>query len=242
MLQWLWLICPNITLFHLNALCWLIRSKNYISNKFVVFFFLQQRAVKCPSSAPESPPVRRTQRASDYASSSSRSATSAMKSDGLGTANKLGDTHTSKAKNVKKAGDRSAGAKAKTTSSGAPVVNGTGAAGHRRDIASANGPRSSHGAKEQDKKPNPGARPKTSPPSCTSQTALTKAQKSSAGKGDGGAQAQPNASSTSGSASPENGAGSPRNDTHPIPGSHPLSTSLCLIILTDSYNVGHCWG
>ncbi|XP_042272147.1 AP2-interacting clathrin-endocytosis protein isoform X1 [Thunnus maccoyii] len=191
-----------------------------------VFTSSQQRAVKCPSSAPESPPVHRTQRVSDYTSSSSRSTASAMKSDGLGTANKPGDGHTSKAKNVKKPGDRSIGAKGKTASSGAPVVNGTGAAGARRDAASANGLRSSHGAKEQDKKPNPGARPKTSPPSCTStsQTAVMKAQKSSAGKADstaGTTQAHPSASSTSGSASPENGASSPRNDTHSIPGAKP---------------------
>lgn len=168
-----------------------------------------------------------------------------MKSDGLGTANKPGDGHTSKAKNVKKPGDRSVAAKAKTASAGTPVVNGTGAAGARRDVASANGPRSSHGVKEQEKKPNPGARPKTSPPSCTStsQAAVMKAQKSSAGKADstaGTTQAQPSASSTSGSASPENGASSPRNDTHSIPGLHSLLTSLHFIIVTDTnYNAGH---
>ncbi len=169
-----------------------------------------------------------------------------MKSDGLGTSNKLGDGHAAKAKNVKKAGDRSVAAKAKTTTAGTPVVNGTGAAGARRDITSANGPRSSHGAKEQDKKPNPGARPKTSPPSCmsTSQTTVIKAQKSSAGKADstaGTTQAQPSTSSTSGSASPENGASSPRNDSHSLPGLRSLLTSLNVIIVTDTnYNVGHC--
>ncbi|KAI3368355.1 hypothetical protein L3Q82_008057 [Scortum barcoo] len=189
-----------------------------------VFTSSQSRAVKCPSSAPESPPVHRTQRVSENTTSSYRSAASAMKSDGLGTASKPGDGHASKAKNVKKSGDRSVAAKGKTAS--APVVNGTGAAGARRDGASANGPRSSHGAKEQEKKLNPGARPKTSPPSCTStsQTAVMKAQKGSAGKADstaGTTQAQPSASSTSGSASPENGASSPRNDAHSIPGAKP---------------------
>uniref|UniRef100_UPI0037E740BA BTB/POZ domain-containing protein 8 n=1 Tax=Semicossyphus pulcher TaxID=241346 RepID=UPI0037E740BA len=188
-----------------------------------VFTSSQSRAVRCPPSAPESPPVHRTQRVSENTTSSSRGAASAMKSDGLGTANKQGDGHTTKAKSVKKPGDQSVAAKAKTASAGTPVVNGTGAAGARRDVASANGPRSSHGAKEQDKKPNPGARPKTSPPSCTStsQTAAMKAQKSSAGKADstsGTTQAQPRASPSSGSASPENGASSPRNDTHSIPG------------------------
>ncbi|XP_070688197.1 BTB/POZ domain-containing protein 8 [Pempheris klunzingeri] len=202
------------------------KGDNRRLGKKPVFSSSQSRAVKCPSSAPESPPVPRTQRVSENTTTSFRSAASAMKSDGLGTANKPGDGHTSKAKNVKKAGDRSVAAKAKTAAAGTLVVNGTGAAAARRDVASANGPRSSHGVKEQEKKPNPGARPKTSPPSCTStsQTAVMKAQKSSAGKADstaGTTQAQPSASSTSGSASPENGASSPRNDTHSIPGAKP---------------------
>ncbi|XP_034438616.1 AP2-interacting clathrin-endocytosis protein isoform X2 [Hippoglossus hippoglossus] len=186
----------------------------------------QQRAVKCSSPAPESPPLQRTQRVSAYKASASRGATSTMKSDGLGTANKPGDGLTSKAKNVKKPGDRSVAAKGKTASAGTPIVNGTGSAGAKRDVAGANGPRSSHGAKEQDKKPNPGARPKTSPPSCTftSQTAAVKSQRSSAGKADGTAgttQAQPLASTTSGSTSPENSASSPRYDTQSTPGAKP---------------------
>lgn len=199
-------------------MCWLVWYAIVISS-----LFLQQRAVRCPSSAPESPPVQRSQRASEHATSSSRSATSAMKSDGLGTANKPGEGHTSKAKTVKKPGDRSVAAKGKTASAATPVVNGTGTAGARRDVASANGPRSSHGAKDQEKKPNPGARPKTSPPSCTSarQTVTTKAQKK-ADSAAGTTQAQPFASSTSGNTSPENGASSPRNDTHSIPGFTPF--------------------
>nr|XP_019936904.1 PREDICTED: uncharacterized protein KIAA1107-like isoform X1 [Paralichthys olivaceus]XP_019936905.1 PREDICTED: uncharacterized protein KIAA1107-like isoform X1 [Paralichthys olivaceus] len=183
----------------------------------------QQRALKCSSPAPESPPLQRTQRVSAYKTSASRGATSAMKSDGLGTAHKPGDGHASKPKNVKKPGDRSVAAKGKTASAGTPIVNGTGSAGAKRDVASANGPRSSHGAKEQDKKPNPGARPKTSPPSCTSasQTAAAKSHRSSAGRADGTAgttQPQPIASSASGSTSPENGAS---NDTQSTPGAKP---------------------
>ena len=154
-----------------------------------------------------------------------------MKSDGLGTANKPGDGHPSKTKNVRKPGDRSVAPKAKAASAGTPVVNGTGAAAARRDVASANGPRSSHGAKEQEKRPNPGARPKTSPPSLTSTTA-TRALKSSVARGDS-TQAQPSASSTSGSDSPENGASSPRNDTPTLSGLCPLLTPLHYIIVTD---------
>ncbi|XP_034091511.1 AP2-interacting clathrin-endocytosis protein [Gymnodraco acuticeps] len=192
------------------------KGDNRRLGKKPVFTSSQPRAVKCPSSGPESPPVHRTQRVSENTTSSSRSAASAMKSDGLGTANKPGEGQTSKAKNAKKPGEHSAAAKARTASAGIPVVNGTGAAGARRDVA--NSSRSSQGAREQEKKPNPGARPKTSPPSCTStsQPSVTKTQRSSTGKADssvGTSQAQPSASSTSGSASPENGASSPRNDS-----------------------------
>ncbi|XP_026160887.1 AP2-interacting clathrin-endocytosis protein isoform X1 [Mastacembelus armatus] len=202
------------------------KGDNRRLGKKPVFTSSQQRAVKCPSSAPESPPVLRTQRVSEYKTSSSRSTVSAMKSDGLGTATKPGDGHASKAKNVKKAGDRTVTTKGKAVSTGTPVVNGSGATGARRDVPSANGFRSSHGAKEQEKKPTPSARSKTSPPSCTStsQAAAIKAQKSSAEKADstaGTTQTQHGASSTSGSASPENSASSPRNDTHSIPGAKP---------------------
>ncbi|KAM3875791.1 BTB/POZ domain-containing protein 8 [Diretmus argenteus] len=203
------------------------KGDNRRLGKKPVFTSSQPRTVRCPSSSPESSPVHITQRVSEYITPSSRCAASAMKSDGVGTANKPGDCHTSKAKNVKtKPGDRSAQAKAKAVSTGAPVVNGTGAPGARRDVATANGPRSSPGAKEQDKRPNPGARPKTSPPSSASacQTTQTKVQKSSAAKADGSAGTtppQPNTSSTSGSASPENGASSPRSNSHSIPGTKP---------------------
>ncbi|XP_068176386.1 BTB/POZ domain-containing protein 8 isoform X2 [Antennarius striatus] len=180
----------------------------------------QPRVSKCHSPAPDHPPVR-TKRVSEDRTTSSHSAASAMKSDGLGTANKPGDGHSSKAKNVKKPGDRSAAPKAKTASSGTPVVNGTGATGVRRDVAGANGPRSSHGFKEQEKKPNLGARPKTQPPSSASksQPTASKGTRSSAARLDG--TARPIASSTSGSASPENDAGSPRNDAHSITGAKP---------------------
>ncbi|XP_071392196.1 BTB/POZ domain-containing protein 8 [Centroberyx affinis] len=202
------------------------KGDNRRLGKKPVFSSSQPRAVKCPSSAPESPPVHRTPRVSEYAVSSSHGAASAMKSDGLGTANKAGDSHTSRAKNVKtKPGDRSTTSKAKAASSGTPVVNGTGTPGARRDVATANGPKSSSGLKEQDKRPNPGARPKTSPPGSTSTSQITpmKVQKSSAAKADtaGTTQPQPSTSSTSGSASPENGASSPRNNSHSIPGAKP---------------------
>ncbi|KAM4739291.1 BTB/POZ domain-containing protein 8 isoform 3-T4 [Anableps anableps] len=188
----------------------------------------ESKAVKCPTSQPESSPVHRTNRSSQNKNPDLRSAASAMKSDGLSTANKPGENQNSKAKNVKKPGDRSVATKSKAASAGAPVVNGTTAAGAKRDVASANGPRSSHGPKEQEKKPNPGARPKTSPPSCasTTQAAVTKAQKGSAGKTDKSAgavstQAHPGASSTSATTSPENCASSLHNDSHSVPGAKP---------------------
>uniref|UniRef100_A0AAV2KT18 Uncharacterized protein n=1 Tax=Knipowitschia caucasica TaxID=637954 RepID=A0AAV2KT18_KNICA len=124
-----------------------------------------------------------------------------MKSDALGTAPKLGEGP--KMKSVKKPADRGPASRAKTGAT--PVVNGTSV---RRDVASANGPRSTTASKDHERHPNPGARPKTSPPTATStsQGPGSKAQK--------GAQA----SSTSGSASPENGASSPKNDVQTVPG------------------------
>lgn len=179
---------------------------------FFFFFLLQSKNTKCSSAAPESPAVNRTKTVSENKTSFSASA---MKSDGVGAANKSADSPSSKAKNVKKAGDRSATPKVKATSAATPVINGTGTAGARRGVTSANGPRSSHGAKDQDKKPNLGARPKTSPPSYTS-SAVTRSPKTSAEKNgcaSGNIQAQPGTTLASGSSSPENGAVSgPRND------------------------------
>ncbi|XP_077391247.1 BTB/POZ domain-containing protein 8 [Festucalex cinctus] len=132
-----------------------------------------------------------------------------MKSDALTTAHKSGDGQTSKAKTTKKPGERSAAAaKPKTTSTGTPVVNGTaGSVGARRDVA---GPaRSRVAVKDTEKKANPGTRPKTSPPSCTSRAPRGSAQQATL--------------SSSGGASPENGGsgGSPRNGTTSIPGAKP---------------------
>ena len=99
-----------------------------------------------------------------------------MKSDGPGTAaSKPGDADASRAKNGRsKPGDPSSTAKPKASPSAKPVLNGTGGpGGTRREAATANGPRGSltgtgKGVKEQERKPNPGARPKTSPPGSAS--------------------------------------------------------------------------
>ncbi|CAN9500857.1 unnamed protein product [Ophioblennius macclurei] len=144
-----------------------------------------------------------------------------MKSNGLGIANKPGDGPTSKTKSPKVAGEK-ASATAKAASASAPVVNGTGAVRARRDAVGTNGPKNCHGTKEQEKKPNPGARPKTCPPSSTfsSQTAGTKAQWSSARKAHNANGTTPPshaASPKSGSPSPENGA----SDAHSVSGAKP---------------------
>ncbi|XP_028300190.1 AP2-interacting clathrin-endocytosis protein isoform X2 [Gouania willdenowi] len=180
-----------------------------------VFTSSQTRAVKCALSAPESPPVPRSQRASENTNCCSRSAKSAMKSDGLGTANKLGSK-------TKTARDGERNTAAKTPSASPSVVNGSGGAGVRRgDVACANSLRSSQGTKDLEKKPNPalGARPKTSPP-----------QRSSIGRAaPASTHPQPSASSTSGSASPENNA----TDVQPIPGAKPKQTKTvnkCLMV------------
>ncbi|XP_014890078.1 uncharacterized protein btbd8 [Poecilia latipinna] len=199
------------------------KGDNRRLGKKPVFTSSQSKAVKCPTSQSESSPVHRTNRAPQNRNPDVRSAASAMKSDGLSTASKPGESQNSKAKNAKKQ-DRSVATKAKTAPAGAVVVNGTAAAGAKREVSEANGSRSSHRPKEQEKKPNPGARPKTSPPSCTSTTQATvaKVQKGSAGKADKSAgavttQAHPGASSTSATTSPENCASS-LHDSHSIPG------------------------
>eukprot|EP00063_Salmo_salar_P003731 XP_013978566.1 PREDICTED: uncharacterized protein KIAA1107-like isoform X1 [Salmo salar] len=186
-----------------------------------------------------------------------------MKSDGLGTpglpstagrgtgATKPGDTGPFRAKNVKtkQPGDhQSTTVKAKTTTSTSakPVLNGTaGPGGARREVATANGPRGSptggKGTMDQDRKPNPnpGARPKTSPPGTTStaQARPGKLQKNTAGKSDSlqgadSSTAHPATTtpSTSGSASPDNSSGSPRN----CPTMPDLKTKTQAKVLTKS--------
>ncbi|XP_072295258.1 BTB/POZ domain-containing protein 8 [Eucyclogobius newberryi] len=189
------------------------KGDNRRLGKKPVFSSSQPRAVKCPSPAPESPSVNRTQskQVSNIAKpASSLNSITAMKSDALGTTPKPGDGP--KIKSVKKPAERGLASKTKTGAT--PVVNGTSV---RRDVVSANGPRSTTGAKDQERRPNPGARPKTSPPHTTSTShgPGTKVQKV---KPDGTAT---QASSTSGSASPENGSSSPRNDAQTVPGAKP---------------------
>lgn len=178
-----------------------------------VFSSSQPRVVKCPPPAPESPSTNRTQskHVSSIAktTSSSQNSPSAMKPDALGTAPKPGDGP--KTKSVKKTADRAVATKSKPGAT--PVVNGTSS---RRDVVSANGPRSATGTKDHEKKPNPGARPKTSPNlTSTAESPGSKVQKT---KSDGAA-AQ--ATSTSGSASPETGASSPKNDVQSVPAAKP---------------------
>ncbi|XP_062308417.1 BTB/POZ domain-containing protein 8 isoform X2 [Osmerus eperlanus] len=200
-----------------------------------VFTSSQQRAVKCPAgpaAESESPPVPRSHRGTRTSSpASQRPAPGTMKSDGPGTASKPGDADTSRAKSGRsRPGDQSSTAKPKAAPSAKPVLNGTGGPGTRREAATANGTRGSltgagKGLKEQERKPNPGARPKTSPPGSTSAGPAKpgKLQKSPAGKelpnSVTTAQPHPSTPSTSGSASPENSSGSLRNNSsHPIPG------------------------
>uniref|UniRef100_A0A672IPU6 BTB domain-containing protein n=1 Tax=Salarias fasciatus TaxID=181472 RepID=A0A672IPU6_SALFA len=174
----------------------------------------------CPSAASDALPLRRNPRLALTTSSSSRGATSAMKSNGLKMANKPGDGPAPKSKPPKKPGEKAAAPK--TAPAGVPVVNGTGAARARRDVAGTNGPRGFHVAKEPEKKPNPGARPKTCPPSGTSssQTTGTKSQRPpfrKAHNGAGATQPLPGTSLKSRSPSPDGGAG----DAHNLTGARP---------------------
>ncbi|XP_019904803.2 AP2-interacting clathrin-endocytosis protein isoform X2 [Esox lucius] len=232
-----------------------------------VFSSSQPRELRCPLGSAalcESPPVQRTNRVirnTGTGSSTAAILSATMKSDGLGTpglpsttargTSKPGDSDPSKVKNskAKQAGEhRSTTAKAKTASSVTPkpVLNGAAApGGAKREGDAANGPRGSpsggKGAKDPDKRPNPGARPKTSTSgvASTAQARPGKLQKSIAGKSDSlqgadSSTAHPATTtpSTSGSASPDNSSGSPRN-SHTIPGLKP-KTQVLTKVLTKS--------
>ncbi|CAN9500866.1 unnamed protein product [Ophioblennius macclurei] len=137
------------------------------------------KPVRCPLPASESFPLHKNSRFVVK-----RSCTSVNKLNGQVTSNKPGDSPASKAKSTKKPEEKAKAGTAETASSSMPIVKVTRAARDRPDAASTSGPKSFVGGKEQEKKPNPGIRPKMCHPSRTfsSQTTGMKAQKSSARK------------------------------------------------------------
>ncbi|XP_051568944.1 BTB/POZ domain-containing protein 8-like isoform X2 [Myxocyprinus asiaticus] len=156
-----------------------------------------------------------------------------MKSDALGpTAHtapggktKAGNNVSLRSKNDKDKPTHSP-AKTKTASTVKPVLNGTGGSGAQRENSTTLGARgSSTGKVVLDKKPNPGARPKSSPADIVgAQTKAGKVQKNttsgkdmpqeSASDSTSNARHVQNISSNSGSTSPDNSTGSPRDNGH----------------------------
>ncbi|KAF3835702.1 hypothetical protein F7725_028260 [Dissostichus mawsoni] len=188
------------------------KGDNRRLGKKPVFTSSQPRAVKCPSSGPESPPVHRTQRVSENTTSSSRSAASAMKSDGLGTASKPGEGQHPRQRMQRSQGNGVCSSQSKDSISwNTSCQRHWSCRGQTRSPEALKGRESRkrnqiqvHGLKHLPKLP-------IYKPAKCNQT-----QRSSTGKADssvGTSQAQPSTSSTSGSASPENGASSPRNDS-----------------------------
>ncbi|KAL1022641.1 hypothetical protein UPYG_G00030390 [Umbra pygmaea] len=221
----------------------------------------QLREVRCPSgpaASCESPPVQRANqlvRNTGTVSSTAAVLSATMKSDGLGTpstagrvtnATKPGESLPTRVKNskTKQPGEsRSTSTKARPTASSAtakPVLNGAAGHGGAKREGDPNGPKGSplmgKGLKDQDRRHNPGARPKTSPPgtASTAQARPGKLQKSTAGKGDplqgaDSSTAHPATTtpSSSGSASPDNSSGSPRN-SRALPGLKPKTQAKVL--------------
>ncbi|XP_030647543.1 AP2-interacting clathrin-endocytosis protein [Chanos chanos] len=205
----------------------------------------QQKIVKCSSGASsllsDSPPSLKLSRVSRTSCPSSTNPTTAgtMKSDGLGA-----PTHTATSGKAKPASTdasrgksdktrpASASAKTKMTSTAKPVFNGTSGPGPRRETSTTSGPSrgSPTGKGAQDKRPNPGARPKSttggSAPA-VGQGKAVKTQKSVSGKdspqNSGNATPTPSQTTppTSGSASPENGSDSLRDSSHTPTGLKP---------------------
>lgn len=196
-----------------------------------------QKCAKClsgSSSACDSPtPIKASQgpQGSPARLVGARSGT--MKSDALGLTAHTALGGKTKASNIsvqsrnEKVKPAHTAAKTKTTFSVKPVLNGTGGSCSQRENSTTSGPRGSPlGKGVLDRKPNPGARPKSSPAGTdfvASQTKAGKSQNTTSGKdlplepafdSTSNTQPAPNVPSNSGSTSPDNSTGTPRNNGH----------------------------
>lgn len=147
-----------------------------------------------------------------------------MKSDALGPTAHSGKTKASNNTSLKSKNDKvkptQTPAKAKTTSTVKPVLNGT-TGGTPRENSTASGARGSPTGKTAlERKPNPGARPKSSAAGSDLSAAHAKGgkvQKNTMSGKDLTQETASNALSNSGSTSPDNSTGSPRNNGHCTP-------------------------
>jgi len=183
-----------------------------------------------PCDSPTHRPIKVSQGPRASPARSVAAASGTMKSDALGpTAHtvpsgktKSGNNTSLGSKNDKIKPTHTA-AKTKPSSTVKPVLNGTGG-GSSRENSSTSGARSSPTGKTVlDRKPNPGARPKSSSAGSDLSTGHAKGgklQKNSMSGKDLPQESASNAQNTpsnSGSTSPDNSAGSPRNNGHSTP-------------------------
>ncbi|XP_026119272.1 AP2-interacting clathrin-endocytosis protein isoform X1 [Carassius auratus] len=196
----------------------------------------QQKPTKClsgtssPCDSPTHPPVKVSQGPRASLARSVAAASGTMKSDALGPTAHTAPSGKTKASNNtslrsknEKSKPTQTPAKTKTTSTVKPALNGTGG-GAQQENSTASGARGSPTGKSvMDRKPNPGARPKSSPAGSdlsASQTKGGKVQKNTMSGKDLPQESASNAQNTpsnSGSTSPDYSAGSPRKNGHSTP-------------------------
>ncbi|XP_056315788.1 BTB/POZ domain-containing protein 8 [Danio aesculapii] len=189
-----------------------------------------QKPTKClsgtssPCDSPTRRPVKVSQGPRASPTRSVAAASGTMKSDALGPTAHSGKTKASNNTSLKSKNDKvkptHTPAKAKTTSTVKPVLNGaTGVTA--RENSTASGARGSPTGKTAlDRKPNPGARPKSSAAGSDLSAAHAKGgkvQKNTMSGKDLTQETASNALSNSGSTSPDNSTGSPRNNGHCTP-------------------------
>uniref|UniRef100_A0A8C1Y241 Si:ch73-389b16.2 n=1 Tax=Cyprinus carpio TaxID=7962 RepID=A0A8C1Y241_CYPCA len=194
----------------------------------------QQKPTKClsntssPCDSPTHPPIKVSQ--GPRASPARSVAAGTMKSDALGpTAHRApsGKTKASNNTSLRSKNDKAkptqTAAKTKTTSTVKPVLNGTGGGAQRENSTASSARGSPTGKTVMDRKPNPGARPKSSPAGSdlsAGQTKGGKVQKDTMSGKDLPQESASNAQNTpsnSGSTSPDYSAGSPRKNGHSTP-------------------------
>lgn len=152
-----------------------------------------------------------------------------MKSDALGPTAHTVPSGKTKSSNTTSLGSKNdkikpthTPAKTKTSSTVKPVLNGTGGCAPRENSSTSGARGSPTGKTVLDRKPNPGARPKSSAGSdlSTGHAKGGKLQKNTMPGKDLPQESASNAQNTpsnSGSTSPDNSAGSPRNNGHSTP-------------------------
>ncbi|XP_073707551.1 BTB/POZ domain-containing protein 8 [Garra rufa] len=195
-----------------------------------------QKPTKClsgtssPCDSPTHPSIKVSQGPRASPARSVAAASGTMKSDALGPTAHMAPSGKTKASNnasLRSKNDKvkptQTPSKTKTTSTVKPVLNGTGGGAPRENSTTSGARGSPTGKTVLDRKPNPGARPKSSPAGSdlsAGQTKGGKMQKNTMSGKDLPQESASNAQNTpsnSGSTSPDNSTGSPRKNGHSTP-------------------------